>query len=339
MKILKTPAVLAIDQGTTGTTCLVVGQNGEIISRAYSEFTQYFPRPGWVEHDPIEIWTITQKMAQSAIKGASNAEIQGVGITNQRETVVFWSKETLEPLHRAIVWQDRRTIDICSELKGKGYESKVKSKTGLVLDPYFSATKIMWLFRERPDLRILAEAGELAIGTIDSWLISRLTGGAAHVTDPTNASRTLLYNLEEGIWDPWLLEIMEIPETALPEIRPSSGFFGSVLSETIGVEAPICGVAGDQQAALYGQGCWSPGLAKNTYGTGAFLLMNTGEKPIISRHGLLTTAACDSRGNLCYALEGSIFVAGAAIQWLRDALGIIEDASVSGTMAASLDFK
>mgnify|MGYP006087862955 CR=1 FL=1 len=337
MKILKTPAVLAIDQGTTGTTCLVVGQNGEIISRAYSEFTQYFPRPGWVEHDPIEIWTITQKMAQSAIKGASNAEIQGVGITNQRETVVFWSKETLEPLHRAIVWQDRRTIDICSELKGKGYESKVKSKTGLVLDPYFSATKIMWLFRERPDLRILAEAGELAIGTIDSWLISRLTGGAAHVTDPTNASRTLLYNLEEGIWDPWLLEIMEIPETALPEIRPSSGFFGSVLSETIGVEAPICGVAGDQQAALYGQGCWSPGLAKNTYGTGAFLLMNTGEKPIISRHGLLTTAACDSRGNLCYALEGSIFVAGAAIQWLRDALGIIEDASVSGTMAASLD--
>ena len=334
---MKIPAVLAIDQGTTGTTCLVVGQNGEIMSRAYSEFTQYFPRPGWVEHDPMEIWNITRKMARRAIEDASCAEILGVGIANQRETVVVWDRETLEPLHRAIVWQDRRTIEICSELKEKGYESRVKSKTGLVLDPYFSATKIMWLFREKPELRSLAESGELAIGTIDSWLIARLTGGGAHVTDPTNASRTLLYNLESATWDPWLLDVMGIPEIALPKIKPSSGFFGSVLPETIGIEVPICGVAGDQQAALYGQGCWTSGLAKNTYGTGAFLLMNTGDKPVISRNGLLTTAACDSRGKLCYALEGSVFVAGAAIQWLRDSLGIVEDAAESEAMASSLD--
>ncbi|SVC14861.1 uncharacterized protein METZ01_LOCUS267715, partial [marine metagenome] len=270
----KVPSVLAIDQGTTGTTCIVLGQTGEVMGRAYSEFPQYFPRPGWVEHDPMEIWKITQKVAKLAIKEARTAEILGVGITNQRETVVLWNKETLKPLTRAIVWQDRRTIDICSEIKKKGYESKIRAKTGLVLDPYFSATKVMWLFRKNPNLRALAEAGEVAIGTVDSWLIARLTDGNAHVTDPTNASRTLLYNLEETSWDPWLMEIMGIPDTALPEIRPSSGFFGSICPETIGLDVPICGVAGDQQAALYGQGCWSEGLAKNTYGTGAFLLMN-----------------------------------------------------------------
>ena len=335
--MLKIPSILAIDQGTTGTTCLVVGQTGEVISRAYSEFTQFFPHPGWVEHDAMEIWTTTQKMSRLAIGEAENAEIQGVGITNQRETIVLWNRETLEPCYNAIVWQDRRTVDICSELKNKGYETDVKAKTGLVLDPYFSATKIMWLFRERPDLKVLAERGEVVIGTVDSWLVARLTGGSVHATDPTNASRTLLYNLEAGIWDSDLMDLMGIPELALPQIRSSSGSFGSVCPETIGVDAPICGVAGDQQAALFGQGCWSQGLVKNTYGTGAFLLMNTGNKPVISESGLLTTAACDSEGNLCYALEGSIFIAGAAVQWLRDALGIIENAEITEAMAASLD--
>ena len=331
------PSVLAIDQGTTGTTCLVVGQNGEVISRAYSEFTQFFPKPGWVEHDAMEIWTTTQQMARLAIEGAGSAEIKGVGITNQRETVVLWNRETLEPCCRAIVWQDRRTADICVDLKTKGYEEDIRSKTGLVLDPYFSATKLMWIFRERPDLRVLAEAGEVAIGTIDSWLIARLTGGQVHATDPTNASRTLLYNLKDGSWDSDLLDLVGVPEVALPQIQSSSGYFGSIVPTTIGLDVPICGVAGDQQAALYGQGCWSEGLVKNTYGTGAFLLMNTGDKPVISQRGLLTTVACDSEGELCYALEGSIFVAGAAVQWLRDALGIIDNAASTEIMAASLD--
>ena len=332
-----TPSILAIDQGTTGTTCLVISDDGRVLGRAYSEFTQYFPQPGWVEHDALEIWDVTQAVAREALASAAEADVRGVGITNQRETVVLWDRETLEPVHRAIVWQDRRTAGLCADLKEAGHEPEVRQRTGLVLDPYFSGTKLLWLFRERPDLRARAEAGELAAGTIDTWLIARLTSGTVHATDPTNASRTLLYNLSLAEWDPWLLDTLEIPRAVLPEVRASSGDFGTTRGEALGIEVPVAGVAGDQQAALFGQGCWSPGLAKSTYGTGAFLLMFTGDRIVPSSHGLLTTAACDSKGGLAFALEGSVFIAGAAIQWLRDGLGLIDDASESEAMAAGLE--
>jgi glycerol kinase len=331
------PAVLAIDQGTTGTTALVVAQDGRVLSRAYSEFTQHFPRPGWVEHDALEIWDVTKKMSLEALAGAGqDAAVEGVGITNQRETVVVWDRGSLEPVHRTIVWQDRRTAAICQELKGRGLEGEVRRRTGLLFDPYFSGTKLTWLFRNRPELRVRAEAGELAVGTVDSWLIARLTQGAVHATDHTNASRTLLYNLAAQTWDPELLGFLEVPEPVLPEIRASSGDFGHVCGDELGLEVPIGGVAGDQQAALFGQGCWAEGLAKNTYGTGAFLLLHTGGRPVESHTGLLTTMACDERGGPAYALEGSIFVAGAAIQWLRDGLGILKSAMDSEEMAGSL---
>ena len=333
---MSAPSVLAIDQGTTGTTCLVVGQDGSILGRAYSEFTQHFPHPGWVEHDASEIWEVTARVAREAVEAAPGADVLAIGITNQRETVVLWDRETLEPVHPAIVWQDRRTRDICRELKDAGHEPEVQARTGLVLDPYFSGTKIRWLLNERPELRSRAEAGELAAGTIDSWLIARLTDGAVHATDPTNASRTLLFHLADAAWDPWLLDLMTVPAALLSEVRPSSGDFGIASGRHVGVEAPIAGVAGDQQAALFGQGCWAPGLAKNTYGTGAFLLLNTGRDAVPSTHGLLTTAACDERGGLAYALEGSVFVAGAAIQWLRDGLGLLDAAEESEAMAASV---
>ena len=332
-----TPSILAIDQGTTGTTCLVLSEDGRVLGRAYSEFTQYFPQPGWVEHDALEIWNVTQTVAREALASATDADVRGVGITNQRETVVLWDRETLEPVHRAIVWQDRRTAGLCASLKEAGHEPEVRRRTGLVLDPYFSGTKLLWLLRERPDLRARAESGELAVGTIDTWLIARLTSGTVHATDPTNASRTMLYNLSLAAWDPWLLDTLEIPEALLPEVRASSGDFGMTSGEALGIEVPVAGVAGDQQAALFGQGCWSSGLAKSTYGTGAFLLMHTGDRIVPSNHGLLTTAACDSRGGLAFALEGSVFIAGAAMQWLRDGLGLIESASESGAMAAGLE--
>ncbi len=332
-----TPSILAIDQGTTGTTCFVISEDGRILGRAYSEFTQHFPKPGWVEHDAQEIWAVTQSVAREAIAAASEAEVTGVGITNQRETVVLWDRATLEPVHRAIVWQDRRTAVLCANLKEAGHEAEVRRRTGLVLDPYFSGTKLLWLLREHPGLRARAEAGELAAGTIDSWLIAKLTHGRVHATDPTNASRTLLYNLSLAEWDPWLLDMLEIPQALLPEVRASSGDFGTTRGDALGLDVPIAGVAGDQQAALFGQGCWSSGLAKCTYGTGAFLLMHTGERIVPSNHGLLTTAACDSEGGLAFALEGSVFIAGAAIQWLRDGLGILGDASESEAMAAGLE--
>ena len=332
-----TPSILAIDQGTTGTTCLVLSEDGRVLSRAYSEFTQHFPQPGWVEHDALEIWEVTQAVAREALASAVQADVRGIGITNQRETIVLWDRGTLEPVHRAIVWQDRRTAGLCADLKEGGHEAEVRQRTGLVLDPYFSGTKLLWLLRERPELRARAEAGELAAGTIDTWLIARLTNGEVHATDPTNASRTLLYNLSLAAWDPWLLDTLEIPRALLPEVRASSGDFGVTRGESLGIEVPVAGVAGDQQAALFGQGCWSPGLAKSTYGTGAFLLMFTGERIVPSNHGLLTTVACDSRGGLAFALEGSVFVAGAAIQWLRDGLGLIDDASESEAMAAGLE--
>jgi glycerol kinase len=333
---MSVPAILSIDQGTTGSTCLVVGQDGTVLGRSYSEFTQYFPRPGWVEHDAAEIWEVTRRVAAEALS-AADADVRGIGITNQRETVVLWDRETLEPVHRAIVWQDRRTTDVCRRLEEEGHGPEVRRRTGLVLDPYFSGTKVAWLLEEHPELRVRAEAGELAMGTIDSWLIARLTEGAAHVTDPTNASRTLLFDLESASWDPWLLDLLGVPAALLPEVRPSSGDFGHARGSALGVEVPIAGVAGDQQAALFGQGCWSSGLAKNTYGTGAFLLLHTGSEPVRSEHGLLSTAACGPRGELAYALEGSVFIAGAAIQWLRDGLGVIESAAESEAIARGIE--
>jgi glycerol kinase len=332
-------SVVAIDQGTTGSTVLVVGEDGRVLGRAYSEFTQHFPKPGWVEHDALEIWEVTRRVLSEAIEStpeARSSAVEAVGITNQRETVVVWERATLDPVHRAIVWQDRRTTPICRELRAAGYEPEIRERTGLVLDPYFSGTKLTWLLRERPELRGRAEAGELACGTIDSWLVARLTGGRVHATDPTNASRTLLYDLRERAWSPWLLDRFGVPAALLPEVRRSSGSFGETRGELCGLEAPILGVAGDQQAALFGQGCWSPGLAKNTYGTGAFLLLHTGDEAVVSGSGLLTTAAVSADGGHAYALEGAIFIAGAAIQWLRDGLGIINDAGESEAMARSL---
>ena len=332
------PSVLAIDQGTTGTTCLVVAQDGRILGRAYSEFTQYYPQPGHVEHDAEEIWEVTKRVCAEVLDSAGEeGEIVALGIANQRETVVIWDRETLRPLHRAIVWQDRRTAGICRELREAGHEGHVRTRTGLLLDPYFSGTKLTWLFRKEPGLRARAEAGDLAAGTIDSWLAARLTGGREHVTDHTNASRTLLYDLAARDWDPGLLDLLEVPRGVLPEVRESSCSFGVTSGEALGIEVPLAGVAGDQQAALFGQGCWKRGSVKNTYGTGAFLLLYTGKEPVLSRHGLLATMACDESGGPAYALEGSVFIAGAAIQWLRDGLRILASADQSEAMARELD--
>jgi glycerol kinase len=334
---MATPSILAIDQGTTGTTCLVVSEDHQVLGQAYSEFTQYFPKPGWVEHDAAEIWDVTRRVAREALEAAVEADVRGIGITNQRETVVLWDRETLEPVHRAIVWQDRRTAELCRTLRDAGHEDEVRHRTGLVLDPYFSGTKVAWLLEANPELRGRAEAGELAMGTVDSWLIAKLTAGTSHVTDPTNASRTLLYNLRDASWDDRLIDLLGVPKSLLPGIVSSAGDFGMAGGEALGIDVPIGGVAGDQQAALFGQGCWTAGLAKNTYGTGAFLLLNTGSEVVESKHGLLTTAACDAEGGLAYALEGSVFIAGAAIQWLRDGLGLLESAAESEAMARSLD--
>lgn len=334
---MPTAAILAIDQGTTGSTCLVVGKDGRVLGRSYSEFTQHFPRSGWVEHDAEEIWAVTRKVARAALDDAGgDATVQGIGITNQRETVVVWDRETLEPVHRAIVWQDRRTAAICRELERGGHAGEIRERTGLIIDPYFSGTKITWLLREHPQLRKRAEEGALALGTIDSWLVAKLTGGRVHATDPTNASRTMLYDLREHRWDSWALDLLEVPEPMLPEVRPSAGRFGMALGEHLGIEVPVAGVAGDQQSALFGQGCWHAGAAKNTYGTGAFLLQHTGKERVVSRHGLLTTVACDAEGGAAYALEGSVFIAGAAVQWLRDGLGILDSAPESEAMARSV---
>ncbi|HSG47028.1 MAG TPA: glycerol kinase GlpK [Longimicrobiales bacterium] len=333
------PAILALDQGTTGSTALVVAEDGRILGRSYSEFTQHYPRPGWVEHDAREIWEVTARVAREAMQSspeARDARLEGVGITNQRETLVVWDRDTLEPVHRAIVWQDRRTTPICRALKAAGHEDRVRDVTGLVLDPYFTGTKLTWLLREKPEIRRRAEAGELAAGTVDSWLVARLTAGRSHLTDATNASRTLLYDIRKGTWSPELLGLLEVPAAVLPEVRASSGDFGVASGAFLGRELPILGVAGDQQAALFGQGCWGPGLAKNTYGTGAFLLLHTGDQPVLSRAGLLTTVACDARGAPAYALEGAIFIAGAALQWLRDELRILDSSSDSEELARAL---
>jgi glycerol kinase len=327
-------SILALDQGTTGSTALVLHQDGRVLGRGYREFTQHFPRPGWVEHDPEEILQVTLTAAREAIAAAGEAPV-GVGITNQRETIVLWDRRSLHPVERAIVWQDRRTAERCRELKGTGHEPAIRERTGLVLDPYFSATKLEYLLRN-PDLRRRAARGELAAGTIDSWLVARLTSGRLHVTDHTNASRTMLYDLASRGWEPSLLELFGVPDGLLPAIVPSSGVLGETDSDHFGRSLPIAGIAGDQQAALFGQGCVREGLAKNTYGTGAFLLAYTGQSRPRSASGLLLTAACGPRGEPAYALEGSVFIAGAAVQWIRDGLGLIARAHETEAIARSV---
>ena len=335
--------ILAIDQGTTGTTCLVFDEQAELVGRGYREFQQHFPRPGWVEHDAAEIWDVTRAVAREALDdaGVRNGELQAIGITNQRETVCVWDPETGEPLHRALVWQDRRTAQHCDALREAGHEPLIRERTGLVLDPYFSGTKIAWLLENVEGLRERADSGRAVFGTIDSWVIFKLTG--EHVTDASNASRTLLYDIHRGMWDPELCALLGVPERSLPEVRPSIGDFGTTRADALhGHVVPVAGVAGDQQAALYGQACLDPGMAKNTYGTGSFVLLNAGTAaPAQPPEGLLSTVAWQIGSpptpRTVYALEAAIFVTGAAVQWLRDGLGIIERAEETEPLAASLD--
>ena len=320
--------ILAIDQGTTGTTCLVFDREGQVRGRAYSEFEQFFPRPGWVEHDANEIWEVTRRVAAEAIDaaGVQGADLEAVGITNQRETVVAWDPQTGEPIHRALVWQDRRTAARCEELKEAGHEPLVRERTGLTIDPYFSGTKVEWLLGN-------VEGAERAVfGTIDSWLLFKLTG--RHATDFTNASRTMLFDIRRLAWDEELCGLLGVDPARLPEPLPSSSVFGT--TSEFGGEVPVAGVAGDQQAALFGQACHQPGMAKNTYGTGSFVLLNSGTEPPPSPEGLLATVAAGSGEEASYALEAAIFVTGAAVQWLRDGLGIIEEAGETEALAASL---
>jgi glycerol kinase len=329
-------AVLALDQGTTGSTALVLSDAGRVLGRGYREFTQHFPSPGEVEHDAEEILRVTVEAAREAIRQAGVTP-DAIGITNQRETIVAWERESGRPVHRAIVWQDRRTAARCAQLEQQKKGPLVRSRTGLVLDPYFSATKIEWLLEHVKGLRKRAKDGDVVFGTIDTWLIYRLTNGKTFATDHTNASRTMLFDIGKRVWDKDLLKLFGVPRDALAEVRKSSGDFGTAAAEHFGTELPISGVAGDQQAALFGQGCWQPGQAKNTYGTGAFLLLNTGKRRANSKRGLLTTLACGPRGEPVFALEGSVFIAGAAMQWLRDGLGIITKAAESEPMARSVD--
>jgi glycerol kinase len=332
--------VLAIDQGTTGTKVVVFDHDGSIRGTSYSEVTQHYPQPGWVEHDAEEIWAGVVELIARALKktGISAREIRAIGITNQRETTLFWDRRTGAPVTRAIVWQDRRTASICDELKERGLEEAFRQKTGLVLDPYFSGTKVKWLLDNTPNLRERAPRGEIAFGTIDSWLVWKLTGGRAHITDYSNASRTLLYNIHELRWDDELLEALGVPRQVLPEVMPSAHVYGHTDPAVFfGERVAVAAVVGDQQAALFGQGGFGEGLAKNTYGTGSFILMNTGRKAVESREGMLTTIAWGVREEpVEYALEGAIFITGAAVQWLRDGLGIIEAAAETEALAAQV---
>ncbi|MFW6266797.1 MAG: glycerol kinase GlpK [Halanaerobium sp.] len=332
--------ILAIDQGTTSSRAIVFNHDGEIVASSQREFTQHFPKPGWVEHDPDEIWGTTLAVMADAMgrKDINPSQIAAIGITNQRETTVVWDAETGKPIHNAIVWQDRRTASICDDLKDQGLEEKIKNKTGLVVDAYFSGTKIKWLLDNVDGARERAEKGELRFGTIDSWLIWKLTGGKTHVTDYTNASRTMVYNIFDLEWDQEMLDILEIPESMLPEVKQSSEVYGETADyHFFGQNVPIAGIAGDQQAATFGQVCYEKGTAKNTYGTGCFMLMNTGEKAVKSENGLLTTIAYGVDGKVNYALEGSIFIAGAAIQWLRDEMKLIDSAPESEEHARKVD--
>ncbi|KAB2390657.1 MULTISPECIES: glycerol kinase GlpK [Bacillus cereus group] len=328
--------ILSLDQGTTSSRAILFDKKGEIVHSAQKEFTQHFPKPGWVEHNAQEIWGSILAVIATCLSEADvkPEQIAGIGITNQRETTVVWDKTTSKPIYNAIVWQSRQTAEICDELKEKGYSKMVREKTGLLIDAYFSGTKVKWILDNVEGAREKAENGDLLFGTIDSWLVWKLSGGKAHVTDYSNASRTLMFNIHDLQWDDELLEMLTVPKSMLPEVRPSSEIYGETIDyHFFGQNVPIAGVAGDQQAALFGQACFGEGMAKNTYGTGCFMLMNTGEKAVASEHGLLTTIAWGIDGKVNYALEGSIFVAGSAIQWLRDGMRMFKDASESEVYA------
>ncbi len=330
--------ILSLDQGTTSSRAIVFGRDGRVVASAQQEFPQLYPQPGHVEHDPESIWDSQLRTARSALEiaGLTAADIAAVGVTNQRETTVLWDRQTGKAVANAIVWQSRITAEICAQLKQAGLEEVFRSKTGLVLDPYFSGTKIKYLLDCIPGLRIRAERGEILFGTIDTFLAWRLSGGKLHITDPSNASRTLLFNIHSGEWDDELLRLLNVPRAILPEVRASSEFYGEIDAVHLGGSIPLAGIAGDQQAATFGQCCFDPGTAKNTYGTGCFMLMNTGNRPVASRTGLLTTVAWRIGNQTTYAVEGSIFIAGAAVQWLRDGLGLIERASDIEALAASV---
>ena len=331
--------VVALDQGTTSSRAIIFDHDANIVAVSQREFSQIYPQAGWVEHDPMEIWasqssTLIEVIARSGIHAD---EIASIGITNQRETTVIWDKITGKPVYNAIVWQCRRSSEICEELKSQGLDKYVRDTTGLLLDPYFSGTKIKWILDNVPGVRTRAENGELLFGTIDTWLVWKLTEGKVHVTDPTNASRTLLFNIHTQAWDNKMLEALNIPASLMPQVKPSCGIYGKTRIAGEGGEICIAGIAGDQQSALFGQLCTEPGMAKNTYGTGCFLLMNTGEKAVVSNHGLLTTIAIGARGEVNYALEGAVFMGGATIQWLRDELGLIRDAQDTEYFASKVD--
>ena len=330
-----TQFILAIDQGTTSSRAIVFDATGKIVQIAQQEFTQFFPADGWVEHDPEEIWSSTVETARRALAdaGIKASQIAAIGITNQRETTILWDRSTGEPIYRAIVWQDRRTSAYCETLKAEGFEETIKSKTGLLLDPYFSGTKLKWILDEVPGARQKAESGELAFGTVDSFLLWRLTGGKQHRTDATNASRTLLFNIHTQEWDQELLDKFDIPSSLLPEVMDSSADFGIADPELLGGAIPITGMAGDQHCALFGQGCFEPGMLKSTYGTGCFAVLNTGGEAVTSEHKLLTTVGYRLNGEVTYALEGSIFIAGAAVQWLRDGLKLVSHAAETEAIA------
>lgn len=329
--------ILAMDQGTTSSRAIIFDADYSIITQAQQEFTQHFPNSGWVEHNPADIWHTSLDTARIALKeaGIEPQQIAGIGITNQRETTLLWDRRSGEPIYNAIVWQDRRTADYCNKLKQQGHEAMVNNKTGLLLDPYFSATKIAWILDNVDGARARAEAGELAFGTVDSWLLWNLTAGTSHATDATNASRTMLYNIHQGNWDKELLTLFNIPSSILPEVKDCATQYG--VTDLLGGEIPILGIAGDQHAATIGQACFTAGMMKSTYGTGCFALLNTGDQAVTSTNRLLTTIAYQLDGNVTYALEGSIFIAGAAVQWLRDGLGIIESAQQSGELAIEAD--
>ena len=327
--------LLAIDQGTTSTRAIAFGPDARSVALARRELPQYYPAPAWVEHEPEDIWRDTVATVREAIERSGGiGGIAALGITNQRETTLVWERDSGRPVHRAIVWQDRRTASECARLRAAGAEDLVRRKTGLLLDPYFSATKLAWILDAVPGARERAQRGELAFGTIDSFLLWRLTAGRVHATDVTNASRTMLFDIHRGCWDEELLRLMRVPRAMLPEVRDSSGHFGDTEPELFGRSLPVAGIAGDQQAALFGQACFRPGMAKSTYGTGCFLLLNTGEAAITSRNRMLTTPACALAGRTTYAMEGSIFMAGAAIKWLRDGLGVIREAAETAALAA-----
>ena len=330
--------ILALDQGTTSSRAILFDHSGAMRGVAQKEFKQIFPQSGWVEHDPREIWSSQLEVARAALakSGLKAKDVTAIGITNQRETTVIWDRRTGAPIYNAIVWQDRRTASFCDELKRAGHADLIRRKTGLVIDAYFSGSKVRWLLDHVPGARERARRGELAFGTIDTWLVWNLTGGALHITDPSNASRTMLFNLQTGAWDEELLRVLDVPRELLPEVRSSSEVYGHTIPGIFDASMPIGGIAGDQQAALFGQNCFTRGLAKNTYGTGCFMLMNIGSQPMPSQHQLLTTVAWKTNGQTDYALEGSVFIGGAVVQWLRDGLGLIKSSADIEALAASV---